>query len=306
MIKTIKEEDEMINIEFEKYQLEYKENVLLKDYTTLHIGGKANFIISPKKVKDIQICIELLNRFHIKYKVLGKGSNVLALDEGYNGAIILLTDNFSDIERDGTYVKVQAGMTLGHLCQFCLENNLTGLEFACGIPGSVGGAIYMNAGAYNGEMKDVVSSVTYLNDKNEIKTLTRDELDFGYRQSYFSQHSGIILEAVYKLDIGNKDKIQEKMDELMERRYQRQPMNDYSAGSTFKRPNGNYASALIKECKLQGLTIGEAEVSQKHAGFLINKGNASSDDFLKLIEEVQKRVLEQTGYWLEKEVQILE
>ncbi|WP_049945509.1 UDP-N-acetylmuramate dehydrogenase [Candidatus Stoquefichus massiliensis] len=296
----------MIKQQLDKFHILYKQNISLKDYTTLHIGGKADYIVFPKSVFEVQKCIEIFNKCYMPYTVLGRGSNVLALDEGYKGAIIILTDYFSRVERlNETCVKVESGMTLKQLCQFCLKHNLTGLEFACGIPGSIGGAIYMNAGAYGGEMKDIVESVTYLDEQNNIKILLKDDLMFGYRHSYFTEHQGIILEVIYQLDLGEQPVIHDKMNEFMERRYARQPMDAYSAGSTFKRPNGYYASALIKECGLQGLCIGDAEVSRKHAGFLINKGKATSHDFLQLINKVQERVYEQTGYMLEREVQIL-
>lgn len=296
----------MIKNDLEKYQVKYQENAVLKEYTTLHIGGEADYIVFPNSISQIQICVTLFKKYQIPYTVLGKGSNVLVLDEGYRGGIILLDDNFSDIEMmDKTHVKVQAGMTLKGLCQFCLTHQLTGLEFACGIPGSVGGAVYMNAGAYGGEMKDVVESVIFLDEQNAIKCLSGEQLCFHYRQSYFSQNQSIILEVIYRLEIGNFQHIEKKMTELMNLRYQKQPMENYSAGSTFKRPKGHYASALIKYCQLQGFSIGDAEVSKKHAGFLINKANATSKDFLTLMHYVQKEVYEQTGYLLESEVQIL-
>lgn len=292
--------------QLDKYHILYKQNISLKNYTTLHIGGNAEYIVFPQSVYEIKICIEIFNEYNYMYIVLGRGSNVLVLDEGYKGAVIILTDQFSHIEiLNETYVKVESGMTLKALCQFCLKQNLTGLEFACGIPGTVGGAVYMNAGAYGGEMKDVVVSVTYLDNQNNIQTLSKNELMFGYRHSYFTENHGIILEVIYQLDRGEQSVIYEKMNSLMERRYARQPMEAYSAGSTFKRPDGHFASALIKQCGLQGLSVGDAQVSRKHAGFLINKGHATSHDFIQLISEVQKRVYEQTGYLLEREVQIL-
>lgn len=292
--------------ELEKYQIDYQTHVSLKDYTTLHIGGLTDIIVYPNSISQIKKCVLIAQQFNIPYEVIGKGSNILVKDEGYQGMIILLTDNFSQIELlNDNQMKVQSGATLKELNEFCLQNHLTGLEFSCGIPGTVGGAIYMNAGAYGGEMKDVVKEVTYLDEENSVQTLLINELNFSYRHSYFFDHQGIILEVIYQLSKGNPQKIQETMIDLMKRRYQKQPMNDYSAGSTFQRPKGHYASALIRQCGLQGVCIGDAQVSYKHTGFLINKGNASSHDFINLIKHVQKTVYVKTGYQLIPEVQIL-
>ena len=292
--------------ELEKYQIQYQTNISLKNYTTLHIGGKADIIVYPNSISQIKQCVLIAQKFHIPYEVIGKGSNILVLDEGYQGMIILLTDHFSYIELlDHDCIKVSSGMTLKELNDICLQNQLTGLEFSCGIPGTVGGAIYMNAGAYGGEMKDVVKEVIYLDENHNIQTLLNHQLNFSYRHSYFSHHEGIILEVIYQLSKGSYQKIKETMIDLMKRRYQKQPMNDYSAGSTFQRPKGHYASALIRQCGLQGFSIGDAQVSSKHTGFLINKCNATSLDFIKLIEHVQKTVYEKTKYQLIPEVQIL-
>lgn len=296
-----------MNNELTKYDIEYKERVSLKDFTTLHIGGAADIIVFPKTIDEIKICISIARIHQVPFQVIGRGSNILALDKGYQGMIILLSDNFADIELLNCHqIKVQAGATLKALCDYAYQSSLTGLEFACGIPGTVGGAIYMNAGAYGGEMKDVVECVTYLDESLRLITLHRDRLKFAYRQSHFTQTQGIIVEVVYQLSEGEPHNIEQKMRDLMRKRYSKQPMEDYSAGSTFKRPDGHYASALIKQCGLQGLNIGDAEVSRKHAGFLINRGHATSDDFLKLVQTVQEEVLKQTGYQLTCEVQILE
>ena len=291
--------------ELMQYQIQYKQNVFLKEYTTLHIGGRAHIMIFPKSVQEIEQCLKLCQKYDMIYVVLGKGSNILASDQGYHGVIINLT-MFCEMKRlDGQRICVQSGATLKNVCDFCLQQELTGLEFACGIPGTIGGAVYMNAGAYGGEMQDVVEKVVYLDDKG-VKTLSHSEMQFSYRHSYFSQQKGIILEVICCLKIGDKELMKKQMNDLMRRRHEKRPMSDYSAGSTFKRPNGHYASALIKQCGLQGFQIGGAQVSLKHAGFLINCGHATSQEFLQLIKYVQKTVYKQTGYQLECEIKMLE
>lgn len=293
--------------ELNHLQISYKLNQSLKDYTTLHIGGNVSLIIEPKTKKEIEISLKKIKQYHIPFEVLGNGSNILALDQGYQGVILVLPTYFHQIDLvDKHIVKGQSGASLKDLCDFCLKEGLTGLEFACGIPGSIGGAIVMNAGAYGGEMKDVVKSVTYLDEDFHFITLNRNQLNFGYRHSYFSDHQGIIVEVEFELEEGNKEEIQTKMEELMARRYAKQPMDEYSAGSTFKRPKGHYASALIKEADLQGFHVNDASVSIKHAGFLINEGHATSQDFLLLIEKVKERVYQTSGVHLSCEIKILD
>lgn len=279
----------------------------LKHYTTLHIGGEALILAKPSNIKQIQDCIHVCKSYKIPFYVLGKGSNVLALDKGYQGMIIELSSYFHQMEfLQPSKIRVESGATLKSLCAFAQRNELHGLEFACGIPGSVGGAICMNAGAYGGEMKDVVEEVKILNKQGEIEIFTLDDLDLSYRHSYFSEHEGIVLEVIYALEKGNGKDIQTYMDELMKMRRDKQPLDAYSAGSTFKRPIGHYASALIRQADLQGFAIGDAAVSEKHTGFLINKGNATSDDFLLLIDKVKQRVKEHSGYDLRCEIKIIE
>lgn len=281
-------------------------HIALKEYTTLRIGGDALLLAKPSNIQEIQECVQTCKMYHIPYYVLGKGSNVLALDEGYQGMILELSSNYHHMELiTPLEIRVESGATLKSLSAFARRNELHGLEFACGIPGSVGGAICMNAGAYGGEMKDVVKEVRVLDAFGDIKLFTLEDLELSYRHSYFSQHEGIVLEVVFVLEKGNGEDIQAKMDDLMRRRRENQPLDAYSAGSTFKRPTGNYASALIRQAGLQGFSIGDAAVSDKHTGFLINKANASSDEFLKLIEEVRKRVKEHSGYELTCEVKII-
>lgn len=282
------------------------QNISLKDYTTLHIGGKASLLTLPISIEEIITVIHTCKQHHCPYYILGKGSNVLALDQGYDGMIIVLS-HFRQIEMlENEKLKISSGMTLKQISNYCIEHSLTGFEFACGIPGTIGGAVFMNAGAYGGEMKDIVVEVTYLDQNMGIQIISLDQLDFGYRKSFFSVNQGIVLEVVIQLEKGNKTDIQEKVDHLMALRRSKQPLDEYSAGSTFKRPKGHYASALIKDLGLQGLNVGDAEVSKKHAGFLINRGHATSQDFLNLIREVQQRVKTHTGYELECEIKIID
>lgn len=293
--------------ELKHLNIQCQKDVSLKKYTTLHIGGLASLLVEPKTMHEIQECLKRIHQYHIPYTVLGNGSNVLALDEGYHGIIIVLSTYFQHVSMiNDTTIKIQSGASLKDVCDYCLDKSLTGLEFACGIPGSIGGAVVMNAGAYGGQMQDVIKSVSYLNSNLEFKTIDHNQLDFDYRHSFFTDHQGIILEIEIELKNGQKNLIQEKMEDLMRKRYEKQPMEAYSAGSTFKRPVGYYASALIKESHLQGLKIGDASVSKKHAGFLINENNATSEDFLMLIKEVQRRVYRKSGYQLECEIKILD
>lgn len=276
----------------------------LKNYTTLHIGGKAKLLVEPQSRQEIITVLKLCKKYHYQYYILGNGSNVLALDQGFDGVIIVLK-SYHNIEIDNNCIKATCGVSLKEISDYCIAHSLTGFEFACGIPGSLGGAVFMNAGAYGGEMKDVVKEVIYLDSDFHIRTLKAKDMQFGYRQSYFSIHHGIVLEVVLELQNGNQKYIQERVNYLMALRQDKQPLDKYSAGSTFKRPKGSYASLLIKDLGLQGLKVGDAEVSKKHAGFLINRGLASSDDFLSLVHEVQKRVKQNTGYDLECEIKIL-
>lgn len=286
-----------------KENIVYYLNHKLKNYTTLHIGGAAKIIVEPCDVEDMSKVVKKISELNLKFFILGNGSNVLFDDEGYDGIIIHIPNIFNKIELlENNQVYVQSGATNAMLSNFTLKNELTGYEFACGIPGTIGGAIYMNAGAYDGETKDVIVSVRYLDKDGDIKTLTNKELDLSYRHSYFTDNFGLILDAIYQFNVGNKFEIKDKIDDLMKRRYDKQPMDKYSAGSTFKRPKGYYASKLIKDTGLKGYSVGDAKVSDKHAGFLINDGNASSKEFLQLIDDVIEKVEREYGVRLECEI----
>ena len=277
----------------------------LKNHTTFGIGGSCIALIEPREV-DIVETIKICRKNSIKFFVIGNGSNLLVPDEGYNGVIIKLKSEFSKIEVEGDYLIVNSGAKLSEVYTVAYENSLTGFEFASGIPGTIGGAIYMNAGAYGGEMKDIVESVEVLDlDNFELRELKNKELEFSYRKSIIQRRNYIVTTIKLKLQKGNKEKINAVYEDLRERRNSKQPLNFGSAGSTFKRPEGHFASKLIEDAGLKGYHINDAWVSEKHSGFIVNKGKASFKEVMELIEYVQKVVFEKFGVKLETEVRIL-
>ena len=278
----------------------------LKSHTTFKIGGNCIALIEPREVFDIVETIKICRENSIKFFVIGNGSNLLVPDEGYNGVIIKLKSEFSKIEVEGDYLIVNSGAKLSEVYTVAYENSLTGFEFASGIPGTIGGAIYMNAGAYGGEMKDIVESVEVLDlDNFELRELKNEELEFSYRKSIIQRKNYIVTTIKLKLQKGNKEEINAVYEDLRERRNSKQPLNFGSAGSTFKRPEGHFASKLIEDAGLKGYHINDAWVSEKHSGFVVNKGNASYKEVMELIEYVQKVVFEKFGVKLETEVRIL-
>lgn len=289
-----------------QFNIEFKENIQLKDYSNFKIGGLCKILILPKTEKEVQKTIEILKINNCKYMVLGKGANVLFLDKGYSGAIIKLGSNFSRITVNGDEVLAGAGASLVTLCKKALQYGLKGLEFCYGIPATIGGAVYMNAGAYGGEIKDVVTKVRYIDEKGEIKELLNSELNFCYRHSFFCDKNCVVISACFKLEKGEKKEIESKMKELFLKRTTKQPYYLPSAGSTFKRPVGTYAALLIEQCGLKGKKIGGAMVSDLHSGFIVNFDNATSKNVLDLISLVKKQVKEKTGYSLECEIKIIE
>ena len=284
----------------------FVENASMKDYTTFRTGGTCPLLISPNSVSALREIIKECNNANIPYTVLGNGSNVLVSDDGIDGVVIHIADDLNKITLlNETTIFCEAGVRLGTLCNFALENSLTGLEFAFGIPGSVGGAVFMNAGAYGGEMKDVVTKAYHVDNEGNEGIISDDNLAFGYRTSAY-EHNGYIVTGVeLSLSKGNKDEIKQKMSELLNKRKNKQPLEYPSAGSTFKRPEGFFAGALVEECGLKGKQIGGARVSEKHAGFIINYDNASSSDILKLIDFVKETVEKEKGVTLTPEVRIL-
>lgn len=272
-------------------------------HTTFKIGGMADVYIKVGTLENLSTIVKECEKLGVKYMIVGNGSNLIVSDDGFNGVVIRLDGDFrllSLIDEDTIYCG--AGVTLGNLCKFAMNNGLSGLEFAWGIPGTVGGAVFMNAGAYGGEMKNVVCSVSHLNSNGEIGRIDRDDLNFGYRTSVYRSNGCIITGVTLKLNRANQADIREKMDDFLFRRSSKQPLEYPSAGSVFKRPEGNYAGALIEQCGLKGKSVGDAQVSEKHAGFIINKGNAKAEDVKALIKEVQDTVKSETGYDLECEI----
>lgn len=276
-------------------------------YTSFRVGGPADLLVEPNSTEALSGLLKACKQEGVKPLVLGKGSNVLVPDSGLQNVVLLMGDAFSKVEYCGNnMVRAQAGASVTKLCRFALDYSLTGLEFAYGIPGSVGGAIYMNAGAYGGEMKDVVMVVNHMNADGEKGSWQgKAELGFDYRHSNYMGSDLIITSVIFYLEKGNPDAIKMKMDQTMARRVARQPLEYPSAGSTFKRPEGHFAGALIEQCNLKGYTIGGAQVSEKHSGFVINRGNATATDILQLISYIQETVQKETGVSLEPEVQIL-
>lgn len=277
----------------------------MKAHTTFKIGGTADYFSCPDNIKAISGIIKLCKEYNIPYFVMGNGSNLLISDDGIDGVVICIEDAISNIRIKEDTVVAGAGVLLSKLAKNARDNSLSGLEFASGIPGTLGGAIYMNAGAYGGEMKDIVKSVKYLDDGGNEKRIDIDELEFGYRKSFFSNKNYIILESELKLDKGNIDEISEKMNELMKKRNSKQPVEMPSAGSVFKRPEGHFAGTLIEEAGLKGYSVGGAEVSEKHAGFIVNKGNATAKDVMDLVEHIQKTVREKFGVELVPEIKLV-
>lgn len=277
----------------------------LAAHCTFKIGGPAKLFVQPRTEEELCSAIGICKGCGVRYYLLGNGSNSLFADEGYDGAVIDITALETGIGITGTELSAGAGVRLSALCKAALEQGLTGLEFAYGIPGTVGGAVYMNAGAYGGEMKDVLVRVRYLTAEGSIVEAAATELDLSYRHSIFEENGGCILSAHFALQPGQQDQIRAKMEELMAKRLDKQPLDKPSAGSTFKRPAGAFAAALIDQCGLRGHRHGGAAVSDKHCGFVVNLGGASCADVLALCEEVRTIVKEKTGYDLEKEIRVV-
>lgn len=277
-------------------------NEPMKNHTTFKIGGPAQYYVTPESVTQIQEVVSLCRNINIPLHVIGNGSNILVGDDGVDGVVLALFNTFSDYEIKDNVITAQAGMSLIKLAVIALREGLTGLEFASGIPGSVGGAVYMNAGAYDGQMKDVVTSVTVLDEAGNIRILGRDELDMGYRTSAVAKNNMIVLQVVIELKSGDKEQIKARMNQLSELRKQKQPLEYPSAGSTFKRPEGYFAGKLIADAGLKGYSIGGAAVSEKHAGFVVNMGGATAKDVVELTDYIKKRIMEQFGVTLELEI----
>ncbi|MGN1180633.1 MAG: UDP-N-acetylmuramate dehydrogenase [Suilimivivens sp.] len=283
-----------------------KEDILKKEpmskHTTFRIGGEALCFIRISREEQLIRLIPYFEQVGIEYFILGNGSNLLVSDQGYEGVILQIGDKFNQIDVEGTVMKVQSGALLSQAARSALEHGLTGLEFASGIPGTIGGGVVMNAGAYDGEMKQIVESVTVLSNEGEILELGNSTMEFGYRTSIIRNRHFTVLTVTLKLRQGNKEEIRKKMDELNARRREKQPLEYPSAGSTFKRPEGHFAGKLIMDAGLRGYCVGGARVSEKHCGFVVNTGRATATDVADVIAEVQEKVKDKFGVSLEREI----
>ncbi len=279
----------------------------MKKHTNFKIGGNADIFITAKKNDEILTVLKLAKENDVKLTILGNGSNVLVSDEGIRGVVLKISIPGIDIkkEKESAIITVGAGEPLGKVAYSLLNEEIAGFEFASGIPGTMGGAIRMNAGAYGAEMKDCIKNVTCIDENGNLQRLSNKECDFSYRHSVFFDKTWIIVNAELELPYGNKQEIKEKIDEYAKSRREKQPINFPSAGSTFKRGADFITAKLIDECNLKGYSVGDAEVSTLHAGFVINKGNATAKDVMAVIEHVKKTVLEKTGKQIELEIEIL-
>lgn len=284
-----------------------KSNIIIDEAMSKHIsfkvGGNADIFVKVYSLEEIKSILKIVSENNIPLFVLGNGTNILVRDEGFRG--IVLQVKLENIEINDTEVIVGSGVKNAVLAKKLTDNSLTGFEFASGIPGTIGGAIKMNAGAYGGEMKDIVSEVTYLDYNCNVHTISNSECEFSYRHSKFFDEKAIILEVKLKLEKGNKSEIENKVKELLEQRKEKQPLEYPNAGSTFKRGEGFITAKLIDECGLKGYSIGGAQVSEKHAGFIVNKNNATASDILELIKYVQKKVKEKTGEDIKLEIEVI-
>lgn len=278
----------------------------MSKHTSFRIGGKARFVVIPQDEQALLSILQLFKKESFPFLIIGNGSNVLFADEDFDGAVIQLTDGLTNMQltEDGL-IYCESGVILARLAMFALENGLTGLEFAHGIPGSVGGAVFMNAGAYGGEMKDCIARVRHLSPDGEVIETDADDLFFTYRHTSFTENGHLILGAYFRLANGDKAAIRARMDELMQKRKTSQPLEMPSAGSTFKRPAVGYAAAHIDECGLKGRNVGGAQVSTKHAGFVVNAGGATAQDVKDLMKVIQETVQAEHGVFLEPEVVFL-
>lgn len=286
-----------------------KERVLvdepMKKHTTFRVGGNADYFVKPSTAEEVKQVVALCKKENLPYYILGNGSNLLVGDRGYRGIIIQIYKDMNEIEVVGDKIRAQAGALLSKVGSVALDAGLAGFEFAAGIPGTVGGAVMMNAGAYGGEMKDILASATVLTEDGEILRLSNEELELGYRTSVIAKKHYVVLQAEYQLREGDKEEIRAQMDDLKVRRITKQPLEYASAGSTFKRPKGYFAGKLIQDAGLRGFTIGGAQVSEKHCGFVINTGDATAADIVELMNQVSAKVFQEFGVTLEPEVRRL-
>ncbi|MCT8976414.1 UDP-N-acetylmuramate dehydrogenase [Clostridium sp. CX1] len=277
---------------------------LMKNHTSFKIGGPVDILVNPESFEEVVEVVKLCKKDGVPCYIIGNGTNLLVKDGGIRGVVVKLS-KLDKIKLQGTKIIAESGALLKDVSDFALENSLTGFEFACGIPGSIGGAVTMNAGAYNGEISYVIESAKIIDSDGNIKVLSKEELELGYRISSILKYGYTVLEVTFNLEKGEYSKIKERIDDLSARRTEKQPLEYASAGSTFKRPEGYFAAKLIEDTGLKGISIGDAQVSEKHSGFIINKGNATAQDILDLIKIVQTKVKEKFGVELSTEVRII-
>lgn len=297
-------------IEFSKLLYEfYNENEIeinapMKEHIYFKVGGPVDILLNPSNKEQVVKTVALCKEHNVPYFIIGNGSNLLVRDGGVVGVVIKLC-KLKNIEVNGTKIYAECGALLTDVSKAAVKNSLTGFEFACGIPGSIGGAVYMNAGAYDGEIEFIIKEATVINDKNEIITLSKEQLELGYRTSAVMQHGYVVLSATFALKQGNYETIKARVDHLTKRREDSQPLEYPSAGSTFKRPTGHFVGKLIQDSGLKGFTMGRAGVSEKHSGFIINRGGATAKEVLDVIEYVQKVIKENYDVDLHTEVRII-
>ena len=274
----------------------------MRYHTTFKIGGNCDYLVIPKTLEELRAVVRFAKEQGIRLTLLGNGSNVLFDDSGIDG-IVLKTTGFKEITACDTVITAQAGARLSTLCECALQKGLGGLCELSGIPGTVGGGVYMNAGAYGGEIKDTLVESMYLNEEGEIKILSQEEHDFSYRHSVFQRNpQWVILESKFQLTPDNREKLKEKTVELLRKRNEKQPLDFPNGGSTFKRPEGYFAGKLIEDCHLRGYSVGDAQVSEKHCGFVVNKGTATASDVIRLVQHIKETVFQKFGVTLEPEI----
>ena len=280
-------------------------NEPMSKHTTLKVGGNADVLVMPESVEDVKNVLYFAKENNIAITVIGNGSKLLVLDNGIRGIVIKLSSKFANYDVSGEYITVNAGMSLPRLAIIAKDNSLSGLEFAAGIPGNVGGAVFMNAGAYGSEMANVIEEVTYVNEDLNVQTVSNEQCNFGYRKSMFRGTKNIVLSVKLKLKEGNKQEIETLMKANNDARKTKQPLEYPNAGSTFKRPEGYFVGKLIDDLGLRGYKIGDAQVSTKHSGFIVNTGKATAKDVLNLINYIKEKVLEANGVELHEEIIVL-
>lgn len=284
---------------------QFQINAPMARYTTFRVGGPADILVSPNTQEEVCTLLQAIQAEQVPCTILGNGSNVLVLDKGIRGVVVKLGNALDELTIEGTRITVEAGVLLSRLANAAAAAGLAGLEFASGIPGSLGGAILMNAGAYGGEIGNLVRTVTVVDPRGQVRTLSREQMDFRYRHSVVMDSGDTILAATLELTPGDPAAIQDRIRELTQKRVSKQPLNFPSAGSTFKRPPGYFAAALIDQAGLRGYRVGDAQVSEKHTGFVVNRGHATATQILQLMDDVKERVHAVSGVWLEPEVRIL-